>query len=142
MNYFCAADGGFYSLAFHGFIPDGAVAVSDEEYAALQEGQAQGKWLVANDQGYPVLREPSESPGWFAAIERGWRDEQLSVTDSLVVRHRDELEEGVDTTLTSVEYAELQVYRRALRTWPESKEFPLQAHRPAAPPWLASQGLQ
>jgi hypothetical protein len=138
MQHYCAADGGFYSLAFHGFIPDGTVEVADEDYEAFKAGQEQGKWLVANDQGYPVLVDPPlPSPEFFAGVERAWRDGQLAATDGVVSRHRDELEEGLETTLTPTQYTELQAYRRALRNWPETGEFPLIEHRPLAPLWLA-----
>lgn len=139
MNHYCAADGGFYSLAFHGFIPDGCVEVSDEDYEALKAGQEQGKWLVANDQGYPVLIDPPPpSSEVLAAIERQWRDERLLATDGVVSRHRDELEEGIATTLTIEQYAELQAYRRLLRNWPEASEYPFSEHRPRAPAWLST----
>lgn len=140
MNHYCAADGGFYSLAFHGFIPDGSVEVADEDYEALRAGQEQGKWLVANDQGYPVLIDPPQpSPEVLAAIERQWRDERLLATDGVVSRHRDEVDEGSPLTLNLGQYAELQAYRRALRNWPEAGEFPLSEHRPPAPAWLAGE---
>ncbi|WP_092299320.1 phage tail assembly chaperone [Pseudomonas sp. NFIX28] len=140
MNHYCAADGGFYNLKFHGFIPAGSVEVSDEDYQALTAGQEQGKWLVANDQGYPVLIDPPlQSPEFFAGIERAWRDAQLAATDGVVSRHRDEQEESMETTLTLSQYIELQAYRRALRNWPESGQFPLSEHRPSVPDWLAEQ---
>ncbi|WMJ01401.1 phage tail assembly chaperone [Pseudomonas chlororaphis subsp. aurantiaca] len=140
MNYFCAADGGFYSFEFHGFIPEGSVEVSDADYLALQTGQSQGKRIVPNDRGYPVLIDPPPpSPEYFAEAERAWRDAQLSETDGVVSRHRDELEEDTETTLTPAQYTELQAYRRALRNWPEAGKFPLIEHRPSAPDWLADQ---
>ncbi|MGF6152005.1 hypothetical protein [Pseudomonas fluorescens] len=95
MKHFCAADGGFYSLTFHGFIPDGCVEVSDEDYRALLAGQEQGKRIVAGDDGFPVLVDPlPPSDEALAAVERGWRDQRLSETDGVVARHRDELEGG------------------------------------------------
>ena len=59
-------------------------------------------------------------------------------TDALVARHRDELEVGT-TTLNAEQYQALQAYRRQLRDWPESGEFPLAEHRPTAPDWLYHQ---
>ncbi|ANI54418.1 phage tail protein [Pseudomonas sp. DR 5-09] len=76
---------------------------------------------------------------YLAEVERAWRDVQLSVTDALVARHRDELEEGGSTYLTAEQYAELQAYRRQLRDWPQGSQFPLAEHRPIAPPWLIEQ---
>ena len=136
MKVYFAPDGGFYSVDFQGFIPTDSVEVTAEDYATLQAGQLEGKWIVANDQGYPVLQAPEDSPGYLASVERAWRDMQLAATDGLVVRHRDELETQAGTTLSAGQYLELQTYRRDLRTWPESGQFPLADHRPAPPSFL------
>ncbi|MBK5549329.1 phage tail protein, partial [Pseudomonas sp. TH03] len=85
-----------------------------------------------------LIDPPPPPPEAVAVVERAWRDAQLAATDGVVSRHRDELEEGINTSLTAEQYAELQVYRRLLRNWPEGAEFPLVDHRPVAPPWLAS----
>lgn len=140
MKNYCATDGGFYSLAFHGFIPDGCVEVSDEDYRALLAGQEQGKRIVVGDDGFPVLVDPPPpSDEALAAVERVWRDQRLSETDGVVSRHRDESEDGGATTLTIEQYAELQAYRKALRNWPDAGEFPLIDHRPPPPLWLVGQ---
>lgn len=140
MNYYCASDGGFYSLAFHGLIPEGAVAVSFEDYALLLEGQEQGKTIAPGADGYPILTAPPRpSPEVMAGMERAWRDARLAETDGVVSRHRDELEGGSAMTLTAEQYVELQRYRQALRYWSESGDFPLLEHRPPAPDWLAAQ---
>lgn len=137
VNYYCRTDGGWYSMAFHGFIPDDSVGVKDEDYEALRAGQLLGKWLVADEKGYPVLIDPPPlSDELLSANERAWRSLQLVLTDGVVTRHRDEIEEGSTTTLTLQQYAELQSYRRLLRNWPEAGEFPLSEHRPPAPTWL------
>lgn len=203
MNYYCAADGGFYSSAFHGsrlitipdpawirpkvdivvlpgesawigdeqmtntgdepmtlrdvpdmsaipdmlevanpacLIPADAVEITSAHRAELLAGESEGKLISWGDDGYPVLVDPPlPSPEFLAAIERAWRDGQLAATDGVVSRHRDELEEGQETTLTPTQYTELQAYRRALRNWPEAGEFPLIEHRPPTPLWLAGQ---
>ena len=64
---------------------------------------------------------------------------ELSLSDGVVSRHRDEVESGLSTTLTAEQYTALQAYRRQLRDWPQGAEFPLVDHRPIAPPWLAEQ---
>ncbi|WIE52399.1 phage tail assembly chaperone [Pseudomonas sp. GM17] len=137
MVFYSAMTGGFYHSP-DGIPPD-AVEISDDEYKSLLDGQA-NKLLVANAEGHPVLIDPPpRSPESYARAEREWRDDQLTETDGVVSRHRDELEAGGETTLTPPQYSELQAYRRALRGWPESGEFPLIDHRPTAPPWLAEQ---
>lgn len=48
--------GGFYRHDIHGEnIPEDVVDITDEEHAALLEGQSQGKRIVADENGYPVL---------------------------------------------------------------------------------------
>jgi hypothetical protein len=81
---------------------------------------------------------PAQSHEELAEVERYWRSVQLTVTDGVVTRHRDEVEEGSPKTLTPTQYTELQAYRRLLRNWPESGEFPLLQHRPPAPEWLST----
>ncbi|RQF62787.1 phage tail protein [Pseudomonas aeruginosa] len=92
--------------------------------------------ICANDDGQPMTKvPPPPSVEALAAVERSWRDQQLDDTDALVARHRDELEVG-PPTLSTEQYQALQAYRRQLRDWPESGEFPLAEHRPVAPDWL------
>lgn len=137
--FYSATTGGFYGESEAA--PADAVAISTEEYLSLLEGQSSG-FIVANQEGYPELIDPPPlSPEFYATIERKWRDEQLSITDGVVSRHRDELEEGVTTTLVAEQYTELQAYRRALREWPQGGSFPLIEHRPAVPTWLEEQIL-
>lgn len=75
----------------------------------------------------------------LAAAERIWRDRDISATDSLVARHRDELEAERPTTLTVAQYKQLQGYRQDLRDWPEAEHFPALEYRPEQPAWLADQ---
>lgn len=132
----------FFDSSIHDSMPDDVVEISAEAYAALMDGQGKGKVIDWGFDGCPVLVDPpAPPPEFFENTERAWRDVQLTVTDGVVSRHRDELEESTDITLTTEQYAELQVYRRALRNWPESGEFPLADHRPEAPSWL-SQAIQ
>ncbi|MFJ5239551.1 phage tail assembly chaperone [Pseudomonas neuropathica] len=118
-------------------IPGDAVEITSAYHAELLTGQSEGKVITWGDDGYPVLADPPPpSDEELTAVERAWRDGQLAATDGVVSRHRDELEEGPETTLTPTQYTELQAYRRALRNWPEAGKFPLNEHRPAAPLWL------
>ncbi|OCW22340.1 hypothetical protein [Pseudomonas sp. S3E12] len=119
---------------------NGGLKITVEEHAELLQGQAGGQVLALSENDYPMLIDPPKpSPDFLASVERLWRDGQLAETDGVVSRHRDELEESQETTLTADQYAELQSYRRALRNWPEAGEFPLIEHRPPTPLWLAGQ---
>ncbi|WP_025808331.1 phage tail assembly chaperone [Pseudomonas chlororaphis] len=119
---------------------NGGIEITSEEHAALFEPGREGKIIAPGVDGRPKLQDPPlPTLEELTFVERAWRDKQLSLTDGTVTRHRDELEEGAYTTLTAAQYSELQAYRRALRNWPESGEFPLVDHRPSAPLWLAEQ---
>jgi len=119
---------------------NGGIEISDDEHAALFEPRQVVKIIGRGVDGRPELQDPPQpTADELAAIERAWRDNQLSLTDGVVTRHRDELEDGSETTLTATQYTELQTYRRLLRGWPESGEFPLKEHRPVAPAWLEIQ---
>ncbi|WP_047287275.1 tail fiber assembly protein [Pseudomonas protegens] len=130
---------GFYDPTIHLSMPKDVVEISAERYAELMAGQPQGKVIDWGKDGFPVLTDPPPpSVEDLAAVERAWRDQHLAETDGVVTRHRDELEDGAATTLTAEQYSQLQTYRRALRGWPESGEFPLSEHRPLVPEWLSS----
>lgn len=141
------ARGGFFDSDVHGevgspgcTIPNGAKEVTDELHADLVAAQSEGKLIVPDRDGYPVAIDPPPPDAEaLAEAERAWRDAQLALTDPLVSRHRDEVEEGGSTTLAAEQYTELQAYRRQLRNWPQGEEFPLAEHRPPAPSWLAEQ---
>ncbi|CAI8876453.1 Phage tail protein [Pseudomonas donghuensis] len=116
--------------------PGDGVEITAERYAALLDEQAQGRVICADEDGLPMTKpRPALSADELAGIERSWRDAQLTETDSLVARHRDELEAG-GTTLSAGQYQALQGYRKALRDWPGGNTFPLSEHRPVAPDWL------
>ncbi len=128
----------FYDSTIHMSMPKDVVEIAAERHVELMAGQAAGKVIDWDKDGFPVLTEPPPpSAEDLAAVERAWRDQQLTETDGVVTRHRDEQEDAAATTLTAEQYPQLQAYRRALRAWPESGEFPLSQHRPSAPEWLS-----
>ncbi|MGE7959091.1 phage tail assembly chaperone [Pseudomonas sp. NPDC089530] len=111
--------------------PEGAVEISQAEYAELFAGQGVGKRIAANDNGAPILVDAAgPSPELLISIERNWRDAELLKTDGLVARHRDELDSQAATTLSDADYSVLQTYRCDLRNWPKSRKFPTVADRP------------
>lgn len=120
-------------------LPDDAFPITAEEHTAYLRAEMNGKAINYETEPPSLIDRPAPPAEVLAQVERNWRSEQLEATDGVVSRHRDELEEGADTTLTPAQYSELQAYRRALRNWPESGEFPLVDHRPSAPLWLAEQ---
>ncbi|WP_151883750.1 phage tail assembly chaperone [Pseudomonas putida] len=140
--FFSPGTGFFYDDQINSVIPDDVREITADLRDSLLAQETEGRRVVADTYGDPVLTPPPPAdPEVMATIERQWRDAQLLATDGIVSRHRDELEEGIATTLTTEQYAELQAYRRVLRDWPSAGGFPLIDDRPQAPLWLAEQAL-
>ena len=64
---------------------------------------------------------------------RSKRDTLLAETDWVVIRHRDEVEEGIPTSLSPEEYSSIQAYRRDLRDITEQSGFPENINWPIPP---------
>ncbi|WP_408591209.1 hypothetical protein [Novosphingobium sp.] len=61
MKYFSPSTRGFYALETNaGFIPDDAVEIDDALHIELIAGQAEGKQIIAGDDGIPMLADPPE----------------------------------------------------------------------------------
>lgn len=120
-------------------IPDDVIDVPQAAFEAALDRRP-GELLTVEEGRIVILPAPEVDLVERAVVlERFWRTQQLAQTDALVTRHRDELEDGTQTTLSAEQYVELQAFRRALRDWPESGEFPVSEHRPVAPPWAIEQ---
>ncbi|CBY80351.1 hypothetical protein AO053_03525 [Haemophilus influenzae biotype aegyptius] len=52
---------GFFDDTDGGFVPESAVEISQETYLELLNGQAQGKQIITDKTGYPVLIDPQPS---------------------------------------------------------------------------------
>lgn len=123
-------------------IPVEAVEISDERYEEVIGNPDPTKVRSHDAEGLPILIDSPEAEltaDALAVNERAWRDAEVSSTEWLVARHRDEQDMQLTTTLTAEQFAELLVYRQALRDWPQSESFPDTAQRPVAPPWIAEQ---
>ncbi|WP_439125648.1 MAG: phage tail assembly chaperone [Pseudomonas rhizophila] len=103
--------------------------------------ETDGVWQLQGDGSIAKgpLPESLRTDEDLAVSERGWRDAEVSVTEWLVTRHRDEQDMQLATTLPAEQFAELLSYRQALRDWPAAEAFPDSAQRPVAPRWLAEQ---
>lgn len=85
--------------------------------------------------GMWVLNEAAQDEA-KATSERAWRDAQVQSVEWLRNRHRDEVEQGIETTLSTEQYEELLAYIQALRDWPTAAGFPDAVNRPAVPVWV------
>ena len=52
---------GIFDDSYGGFVPEGAVEISQDKYIELLNGQAQGKQIIADKTGNPVLIDPQPS---------------------------------------------------------------------------------
>lgn len=93
------------------------------------------RWLFAGG----VFSAPEVDVDDLALGERIWRDAEVSSSEWLVMRHRDELDLSLATTITAGQFSELLSYRQALRDWPLTPGFPSADRRPVAPAWIADQ---
>ena len=117
MNYYSKITGGFYHEHIHGDnIPEDAIEISDDYYIELFEGQAQGKQIIADDNGYPVLIDTKD----HAADIRHQRTLLLSSSDWT----------QLPDNKTSKEW---KIYRQALRDITKQDGFPLSIIWPIAP---------
>ena len=117
-------------------VPDGAIEVQTELWARLVS-ETDGIWVHLDG---AITKQPLPPPSAevLGASERTWRDDAVASTEWLVNRHRDELDMQLATTLTDEQFAELLVYRQALRDWPQSQAFPDAEQRPVAPAFLSA----
>lgn len=140
-RYYSQATGCTYLKSVHGEnMPSDVVAITEGVYLAVIANPAPGKIRSHDAAGLPVLIDPPPATAdELAERERQWRDGELVAVTWLRDRHRDQLDIGADTTLTTEQFAELLLYMQQLRDWPQSGAFPDSAQRPAPPPWIAEQ---
>ena len=109
---------GFYDEHVHtesGW-PDEAIAITDEDWTLLLDGQAEGKRMKVNDDGTPELVDPPPpSADELAARLRARRNAALAATDWVALR---DYEQGKPTSPA------LGTYRQTLRDLPAQKGFP------------------
>lgn len=142
MRLYSQTTGCCYLPEIHKVIPEDAKEISEERYQAVIANPQRGKARSHDAEGLPILIDMADvvlSSEELAARERAWRDAEVSGTEWLVTRHRDELDMQLETTLIAERFAELLEYRQALRDWPQTSTFPDASHRPVAPAWIAEQ---
>lgn len=128
----------YYST--HANIPDDAIPIEEDRFISVIISPPHGKVRSHDAEGLPILIDAPVhvmTVDELAAAERLWRDSQVSSTEWLVNRHRDEMDMQRQTTLTTEQFAQLLTYRQELRDWPQSDLFPSIEHRPQPPTWLA-----
>jgi hypothetical protein len=104
---------------------NGGIEITDDEHGALMAGQVEGKRIVADEHGRPILTDPQPpSSAELASAARAKRDRLLSESDWIVTRS---IETGDAVP------PEWMAYRQALRDVPEQSGFPQTIGWPVAP---------
>ena len=116
---------GFFDDSYGGFVPEGAVEISQDKYIELLNGQAQGKQIVSNKQGEPVLIELQPSPAhelnldtlkWEISAEK--QTALLAETQTRLIANIDEHAAKIYSTWTRFEseYRERQAAAEAYKS--------------------------
>ena len=59
--FYAKSTGGFYVHEIHNNIPSDAVEITDEQHVMLITGNANGKLIVGDENGYPILVDPIDT---------------------------------------------------------------------------------
>ena len=124
-TYFNPDDMAFYSSELYSNIPSQAVPLSDEQYIALLNGQSQGKQIIADKTGNPVLIDPQPSAAhelnldtltWEISPEK--QTAQLAETQTRLIANIDEHAAKIYSTWTRFEseYRERQAAAEAFKS--------------------------
>lgn len=129
MYLFSKETGGFYLPEIHGdAIPPDAVEVSEEEHAGLMEAQSAGKYICADDNGFPVaMEQPSLSPEQLASAAAYKRDRLLQIAALRIAPLQDAADLGEITAAEQSLLTAWKQYRVAVNrfdpgsgnAWPE-----------------------
>ncbi len=141
-RFYSQTTGTCYLEGIHDQIPSDAVLIEDDRYDLVIANPDLAKVRSHDADGLPILIDPPVNAltvEQLAANERAWRDTEVSWTEWLMTRHRDEQDMELSSTLTPEQFTELLVYRQALRDWPQSDPFPDSTQRPVEPTWLPTQ---
>ena len=119
MYFYDKATNGFYIDGFHK-IPNGAIEITEETYRTLLDGQATGKQIIANKQGWPVLIEPQPSDAHELNIETlQWtisKEKQLAIfnkeKETLLNRLADQADEIKTNLLVGYPQTEIESFYR------------------------------
>ena len=135
--FYSAATKGFYSQEIHGDImPSDCVPLEGgrEEHLALLEGQAKGKIIEADENGYPRLSDPlPETPEAIEAQILAERDFRLSQAAIRIAPLQDAVDIDIATDDERALLLDWKRYRVALNRLEIEEGFPTSVEWPATP---------
>ena len=115
---------GFFDDSYGDFVPKGAVEISQDKYIELLNGQSQGKQIITDKRGYPVLIDPQPSAAhelnhdtlqWEISAEK--QTALLAETQTRLIANIDEHAAKIYSTWTRFEseYRERQAAAEAFK---------------------------
>jgi hypothetical protein len=117
----------YWKNGFYGIPIEGSVEITDEYWHELLLGQSQGKRIVSDDTGYPILADPpAPTTDELADKARMKRDAFLKEVVDSVNPMRWE-------ALTELQKDAWRAYRQALLDVPQQEGFPTNIAWPEAP---------
>jgi hypothetical protein len=118
---------GFYKSGWNVNIPTSSVEITEDQRLFLIQEQEVGNKVVVKEG--VVVSAPPSTPSHEALIdsERKWRDSELINADIELNKVQDSDPKAIGTV------SDWRTYRKALRAWPENKNFPKQEFRPKSP---------
>ena len=116
---------GFFDDSYGGFVPESAVKISQDKYIELLNGQSQGKQIIADKTGNPVLIDPQPSAAhelnhdtlqWEISAEK--QTALLADTQTRLIANIDEHAAKIYSTWTRFEseYRERQAAAEAFKS--------------------------
>lgn len=117
---------GFYHEGVQKNIPEQSIEITPKQYTDFRSAQSAGKKVVFTDNAFQY-QDRIPSPQELNIVELSWLDVEL-------IRAGNELDKVQDSDPKSVgSVFDWRNYRKALRAWPEHKDFPDKNFRPKAP---------
>lgn len=113
MKYYSKSTGGFYDDEINGDdIPEDTVEITDETWMALLNGQAEGKIISPDDNGYPVLTAlpPPTQRERIAQDEQKQRELRVKA-DSEISWRQDAVDADIATDEETAALSEWKKYR-------------------------------
>lgn len=101
MYFYDKATNGFYIDGFHK-IPNGAIEITEETYRTLLDGQATGKQIIANKQGWPVLVDPQPSDAHELNLDTLQWEISTEKLTALLTEKRNHLIEQIDSHAAAI----------------------------------------
>lgn len=103
----------FFKNGFYENEVDGSVEIDQETYLALLSGQSEGKQIVANDKGFPILIDPQ--PSAFHILKNGKWEIDPKHQEKIKAQHQNEIWEQIKQKRHTITRG--GVYVKSVKKW-------------------------